>query len=378
MRFLIAADKFKDSLSSEEVSSAIVAGLKRADPESETLCCAVSDGGEGFLDAVQSAIGSAQRQTCDALDPLGRPIQTEFLFDPHSDTAYIELAAASGIELLSADERDPSKTSTFGTGLVIEAALLVGAQQVYIGIGGSATTDGGIGIAAALGYRFLDDAGVELRPRGGSLNSIRTITPTRADLSQVKFFVINDVDNPLFGPNGAAHIYGPQKGADDDMVSTLDAGLRNLDQCVQKSLAIDASELPGAGAAGGTGYGLHVFLGAQFCSGAGFVLELAGVARHLSENSFDWIITGEGQIDDQTCSGKLISEVIRLGRNASVPVVAFCGVNRLTSKSPNPLDLAEIISIHDPKIRTAAESIKHARRLLEEATFKWANHPNEP
>lgn len=372
MRVLIAADKFKDSLSNEEVSSAIVAGLKRSQPDSKTHCCAVSDGGEGFLDAVQSAVDSVQRQSCDTLDPLGRPIQAEFLFDPDNETAYIELAAASGIELLAPGERDPSITSTFGTGLIIEAAMLIGAKRIYIGIGGSATTDGGIGIAAALGYRFLDDAGVELRPRGGSLNSIRSITRTRADLSQVKFFVINDVDNPLFGQNGAAHVYGPQKGADDELVLTLDNGLRNLGRCVQQSLSIDASELPGAGAAGGSGYGLHVFLAADFCSGASFVLKLAGIDGLLEQHAFDWIITGEGQIDDQTKNGKLISEVGRLGKKFAVPVVAFCGINQLTSAGPGQLDLSEIIPIHDPNLRSAAESIADAKSLLEHAAFEWA------
>lgn len=372
MRFLIAADKFKDSLSNDQVSTAIEAGLKRANPHSQIHRCAVSDGGEGFLDAVQSAIASVERHTYDSLDPLGRPIQAEFLFDRSNGTAYIELASASGIELLQYNERDPSKTSTFGTGLVIEAALLIGATKVYIGIGGSATTDGGIGIASALGYRFLDDQQVELRPTGGSLSKIRKVLRPGNALSRIDFFVINDVENTLFGSNGAAYIYGPQKGADQPMVQALDAGLRNLDQRVRADLKIDASDLPGAGAAGGSGYGLNVFLDANFCSGASFVMQLAGIDTLLTEQSFDWIITGEGQIDDQTCSGKLISEVGRTGERADVPVVAFCGINQLTAALPNELGLSEIIAIHDPKLRPAAESIKHAGRLLEQAVFEWA------
>ena len=372
MRVLIAADKFKNSLSQREVSSAIEAGLKRSQPSADVDCVVVSDGGEGFLDSVESAIDRVNRHVCDSLDPIGRPIQAEFLFEPTTETAYIELAAASGIELLSAGERDPSRTSTFGTGLVIEAALLLGAKHVYVGIGGSATTDGGIGLASALGFRFLGESGIELCPNGGSLVNIRSVRSPKSNLSNVRFFVINDVDNPLFGQLGAAHVYGPQKGADAEMVHELDAGLRNLDQCVQRDLAIKASDLPGAGAAGGAGYGLHVFLAAEFCSGANFVLGLSGIDKILSEQKFDWIITGEGQIDEQTGNGKLVDEVGKVGTKFGVPVAAFCGVNQLSVAAISGFGLTEVVAIHDPQLRTSSDSMANAKTLLEQSAFEWA------
>lgn len=381
MRVLIAADKFKGSLTGQQVAVAIEKGLRLASLNSldstsakiEVHHCTVSDGGEGFLNAVATALPDAKRLNCSTVDPLDRPIETEFLFQSVERTAYVELAGASGYQCLSDDERDPSKTSTRGTGMVIRQAIKAGATTVYVGIGGSATNDGGIGIASALGYRFLDQHGLELKPIGQSLASIRTIKPPTTGTESVRFFVINDVNNPLFGPNGAAYVYAAQKGADAAMIQRLDAGLRNLDSCVKQDLGIDASHHPGAGAAGGSGYGLQVFLNATFCSGASFVLELAGVHQLLQSQPFDWIITGEGKLDHQTQSGKLIAEVARTGQQHNVPVVAFCGVSDLSLAETDELGLQAVLEIHNPKLRTVADSIANANCLLEQLVTDWVN-----
>ena len=384
MRVLIAADKFKGSLTGQQVAEAIELGLRSANEhlgealgakhsaaEVDVYHCVVSDGGEGFLQAVEAALPDAQPVACRTVDPLQRPIEVSYLYQAAKKTAFVELAAASGYQCLTDDERDPSKTTTLGTGLVIKQAIAAGATTVYVGVGGSATNDGGIGMAAALGFRFLDQNGRELKPCGGALGEIVSIQSPASSIEDVRFFVINDVDNPLYGPNGAAAVYGPQKGADTEMVDRLDAGLRNLDACVMRDLSVDLSQHPGAGAAGGSGYGLRVFFDAEFCSGASFVLDLAGVNQLLQSRSFDWIITGEGMIDQQTQSGKLVAEVARTGKRFGVPVVAFCGVSELNAAAASEFGLHTVMQIHDPQLRSVQESIDRADVLLQASVAGW-------
>ena len=383
MRVLIAADKFKGSLTGQQVADAIEQGLRSANLRSANLRsanatevdvhrCVVSDGGEGFLQAIEAALPDAQPVACRTVDPLQRPIEASYLYQAAKKTAFVELAAASGYQCLADDERDPSKTTTLGTGLVIKQAIAAGATTVYVGVGGSATNDGGVGMAAALGFRFLDQNGRELEPCGGALAEMGSIQPPASSIEGVRFFVINDVDNPLYGPNGAAAVYGPQKGADTEMVDRLDAGLRNLDACVMRDLSVDLSQHPGAGAAGGSGYGLRVFFDAEFCSGASFVLNLAGVNQLLQSRAFDWIITGEGMIDQQTQSGKLVAEVAQTGKRFGVPVVAFCGVSKLNAAQTSELGLHEVMQIHDPKLRNVQESIDRADVLLQASVADWS------
>jgi len=333
MRVLIAADKFKGSLTGQQVAEAIELGLRSANlrsanAEIDVHHCAVSDGGEGFLQAIEAALPDAQRVTCSTVDPLQRPIEASFLYQATRQTAFVELAIASGIQCLADGELDPSKTTTLGTGLVIKQAIDAGATTIYVGIGGSATNDGGIGMAAALGFRFLDQNGQTLEPNGGALNEIVSIQPPANRLNGVRFFVVNDVDNPLCGPNGAAAVYGPQKGADAVMV------------------------------------------------GASFVLGLAGVNQLLQSRSFDWIITGEGSIDQQTQSGKLVAEVARAGKRFKVPVVAFCGVSELNADQANELGLHAVMQIHDPQLRSVQESIDRADVLLQASVADWFS-PNQ-
>ena len=378
MRVLIAADKFKGSLTGQQVADAIEQGLRSANLRSANATevdvhrCAVSDGGEGFLQAIEAALPDVEPATCQTVDPLQRPIEASFLYQVTKKTAFVELAAASGVQCLADDERDPSKTTTLGTGLVIKQAIAAGATTVYVGVGGSATNDGGIGMAAALGFRFLNRNGQELEPTGGALSEIASIQPPVIRADGVRFFVVNDVNNPLYGPNGAAVVYGPQKGADAVMVDRLDAGLQNLDACVMRDLDVDVGQHPGTGAAGGSGYGLRVFFEAEFCSGASFVLDLAGVNQLLESRSFDWIITGEGMIDPQTQSGKLVAEVAGVGKRFRVPVVAFCGVSELNAAQTSELGLHEVMQIHDPKLRNVQESIDRADVLLQASVADWS------
>jgi len=248
-----------------------------------------------------------------AQNPLGKLIQSYYLYNQKSNSAFIEMANTSGMELLELTERNPLLTSTLGTGNQIKDAINKGVKRIYIGLGGSATNDAGIGLAHALGYRFLDQNGQELEPVGGSLNDIVKIDDSKVSklVKEVSFYAVNDVNNPLFGQRGAAFVYAKQKGADDAMIEKLDSGLQNLDHIVTQQFGCENAEIPGSGAAGGTAYGLKTFLNAEFISGIDFILDLAGVHELLSNENFNVLVTGEGKIDQQTLSGNLIQGVLR-------------------------------------------------------------------
>ena len=367
MRVLIIPDKFKGSLTAQEVSVAITLGLESSYPGVETQTVIASDGGDGFLESVRQNVTNPETIRCATFDPLGREMEAEYLFDS-SQTAFIEMAQASGLVLLKPEERDPMLTSTVGTGVLIRDALQRGAKRVFVGLGGSATNDGGIGIAAALGYRFLDSEARELKPIGGRLGDIASIDTSEVTplLADVDVLAINDVVNPLLGVEGAAHVYGPQKGASQDAVEQLDAGLQNLDHVVQSDLKVEGADVPGAGAAGGTGFGLHVFSSANFVSGIEFVLQLAGVEGLLAEGNIDWIVTGEGKIDDQTAYGKLVRGVAVVGERHGVPVVAICGKLDLKQQSIASIGLSSVTAIHD-RSRPLRYTMEHAAELVEAA-----------
>ncbi|MCA9139789.1 MAG: glycerate kinase [Planctomycetales bacterium] len=368
MNVLVIPDKFKGSLSASEVIHAIQAGLRKHDPEIQIHAITASDGGDGFLDAIRKSNDAVQTIRCETTDPLGRTIMAEYGIDRHRKSAYIEMARASGMELLRQSERNPMLTTTLGTGLLLVDAIDRDLENIYIGLGGSATNDGGIGIAHALGFRFLDSKGGELQPIGGSLEQIDSIDVSGVTMTMknVKVHAINDVTNPLTGPEGAATVYAPQKGADAEMVVLLERGLDRLQQVVCRDLGVDAAHVPGAGAAGGTGYGLKVFLGAEFLSGIEFVLSLTGIESLLESGNVDWIISGEGKIDDQTGYGKLVCGVANIGKKYGVPVIALCGVNALQHKTVADLGLAKVVSIHDPT-RPLEYTIHNAKELLTKA-----------
>lgn len=350
MKILLIPDKFKGALAANEVISAIANGVKGAMPNAEIHSILASDGGEGFLNAILQNV-SCNTVRLETQDPLGRRIISEYLFNEIESVAYIELAKASGLELLAEEERNVMQTSTFGTGLLIVDAIKKGATKIYLGIGGSATNDAGIGIAEALGFYFLDKEGLQLPPNGSSLSKINSIHKKSNSvlLKGISFFAINDVDNPLFGDNGAAYTYAKQKGASSEEIEKLDRGMRNFAAIVKKQTKKDFANLEGAGAAGGTSYGLHVFCDADFIAGIDFVLQIAKVAEFLSKNEVDYIITGEGKFDNQTLHGKLIKGVVDLGIQHNVPVITFCGHLDIEENVLENFGLEAVIEIRDPK-----------------------------
>ena len=371
MRLLLIPDKFKGSLTAEEVVSAIRAGVNRVVPEAIMDSIQASDGGEGFLNAIAKYKEVEAIETTTA-GPLGRPVHAHYLWREEDKTAYVEMAMASGFELLDESERNPLHTTTWGTGLQIKDAIEKGAQTIYLGIGGSATNDGGIGVAGALGYRFVDDTGKAVQHTGIGLREIQRILKPETSYPNIRFVAVNDVNNPLYGETGAAYVYGPQKGASPDIVRELDSGLRHLDKIVQRDLGKDRSQLPGAGAAGGLAYGLNVFFDADFISGTDFILGLAGLEDRLKKDPPDVIITGEGRIDAQSLSGKLIQGVLRQGSAYGVPVLAVCGLLDMEKEALIIAGFKDVIEIRDPD-QPLSYNMQHASELLQNAVRDYFN-----
>lgn len=367
MKVLLIPDKFKGSLDAKEVIRAISEGIYRVNHDADIFSVLASDGGDGFLNAVSENL-DCQEIEVDTVDALNRKIKAAYLLDISTNTAYIELAKASGLELLKVEERDVMRTSTYGTGLQIRDAIENGATKIYIGLGGSATNEAGMGIAMALGYRFLDDRGNELRPIGCHLGKIAKIEKRYepSNLKGVSFFAVNDVDNPLYGKQGAAYFYAKQKGANPMEVRKLEKGLRHLDTIVKDQLKKNAAQLTGAGAAGGTAYGLNVFLNAKFIWGIDFVLGLSKVNQLLADQKFDYIITGEGKFDEQTLHGKLIKGVMDLGKQHRIPVIAICGQSDIHPAHLKTIGLECILEIRDPS-KSVQYSMDNAARLIEES-----------
>lgn len=329
MRVLVAPDSFKGSLGSVEVARALAAGWRRGRPTDETTLAPLADGGEGTLEAVAAA-GGWQWLPAAARDPLGRPLQARFLRDEGGrDRAVVELAEASGLSRLTTGERDALAASTFGTGLVLAAAIGLGCRSIVLGLGGSATTDGGSGLLRALGARFLDPAGGELPPGGGGLGSLAHIdfdglSPT---LAEVHLTIASDVTNPLLGPLGAAATYGPQKGADPAQVALLDANLAHYADLLESVTGRHVRDEPGAGAAGGTTFGLLALAGhfasLQVRPGVDEVMVLTGFDDALA--GCQLVITGEGRVDAQTAHGKTALGVARRAQAAGRPCLCFGG-----------------------------------------------------
>jgi len=371
MKLLLIPDKFKGSLTSEEVSKAFMAGIKKAGIKVTSSYIKASDGGDGFMDAVANYKACISVQVISE-NPLGKRIQSYYLYNKKTNSAYIELAHASGMELLAVTERNPMLTSTFGTGLQIRDAVEKGIKNIYIGLGGSATNDGGIGIAQALGYSFLDVQGEKLPPIGNSLGQISSIddTTVNENLREVSFYAVNDVTNPLYGETGAAFVYAGQKGATNAIIKVLDQGLENLDRVVSKKYAVQNAQLPGSGAAGGVAYGLKSFLGADFTSGIDFILELSSVEKLLTNENYDFIITGEGKIDEQTLNGKLIQGVLKLGKKFNVRVIAICGKLDISKEELIERGVFDVFEIQDPE-KSLHYNMQNAGQLLAEKTTEY-------
>ncbi|MEV6590751.1 glycerate kinase [Streptomyces acidicola] len=370
---LIAADKFKGSLTAVQVAQRVTAGLLRVVPEAEVEALPVADGGDGTVDAAVAA--GFERREVRVTGPLGKPVMAAYAL--RGDTAVVEMAEASGLQRLPAGVFAPLTATTYGSGELLRAALDAGARTIVFGVGGSATTDGGSGMLAALGARFLDADGEPVGPGGGALGALAAADLSGLDprLAEIEFVLASDVDNPLTGPKGAPAVYGPQKGATPDDVAALDVALGHFAQVLEQAIGPRAAEYatsPGAGAAGGIGYGALI-VGAGFRPGIEVMLEVLGFAPALERATL--VITGEGSLDEQTLHGKAPAGVAAAARAAGKEVIAVCGrlalspetLHRAGIRRAYPLteaepDVQRCIAEAGPILESVAERI--ARDLL--------------
>ncbi|MDG4554147.1 MAG: glycerate kinase [Candidatus Competibacter sp.] len=324
MKIVLAPNALKGCLTATQAAEAMARGVMRACPHCEIARVPVADGGDGLADVLIDAL-NGEACTVTVTGPRGDPVPAVFCHVPARRLAAIEMATASGLALLPKDRLDPMLTTTLGTGELIAAALNLGISHLVVGIGGSATNDGGIGMAAALGARFLDRDDAPVEPVGGALATIERIDLGGLDprLTGVRVEAICDVDNPLLGERGAAHVYGPQKGATPEQVRALEIGLAHLATVIERDLGLDVRDLPGAGAAGGLGAGLKAFLDADLRRGVDLVLDLTDLDEHLRDA--DLVLTAEGQIDFQTAFGKAPAGVAEHARALGVPCIAIAG-----------------------------------------------------
>jgi len=361
MKVLIGPDSFKESLPAGDVAKALATGVRDARDDAQIDLCPMADGGEGTVDAMVAAtLGTFL--SADVFGPLGEPRRARFGLLGDETTAVIEMAAAAGLALVPPDRRDPLATTTFGVGQLIRAALNAGATDLVVGIGGSATVDGGAGCAQALGVVFI---GCDGRPcvcglAGGGLGDVGRIDASDRDprIASCRIRVACDVANPLTGPNGAAAIYGPQKGATADMVETLDAGLANLAAVIRRDLGPDVASLPGAGAAGGLGAGLMAFAAATLAPGVEIVAEAVRLRQRIG--GADLVLTGEGSFDAQSAAGKTAVGVARLASAAGVPVVCIPG--QATPDAPHDC-FAAVCPLADRSV-TVAQALAEPGQLL--------------
>ncbi|MDQ3621154.1 MAG: glycerate kinase [Verrucomicrobiota bacterium] len=321
MKVLVAPDKFKGSLTAVAAVEAIINGWHAVFPEDEMQPVPIADGGEGFAEALSMALGGEWILTR-ARDPLGREVDARYAWVEKDRLAIIDMSEASGLWRLRDEERDPLRATTCGTGQLLRHAAERGARTILVGLGGSATTDGGIGLAAALGYETLTSDGDELEPVPGNLNALtRIVHENVADLPEI--IAACDVQNPLLGPRGAARVFSPQKGADAETVEALELGLETLADVVAQELGCEFRDAPGAGAAGGLGFGLMSFCQAKMRSGFDLLAEALRIEQKIAE--CDLVITGEGRLDRQTLEGKGPASLAKMARRQGKPILAFAG-----------------------------------------------------
>lgn len=360
-KYVVIPDSFKGCLSSGEICDIIAREIRRRDPEARVCALPVADGGEGTVDAFLGALGG-EKVAVPCRDPYGRPLTAHYGLFPDGKTAVIEMAAAAGLPLVGEDRR-VADTTTYGVGQLIAHALKRGAERIILGLGGSATNDGGCGAAAALGVEFLDAEGKAFVPVGGTL---RRIAHIRVDgllpaLRQAEVIAMCDIDNPLCGESGAAAVFAPQKGADAATVRMLDEGLAHLAAVIEKDLGRSLLTLPGGGAAGGFGAGSVAFLGARLQMGIEAVLDLTDFDR-LAADAY-LVITGEGRLDSQSLRGKVVVGVARRARALGVPVVALVGSSETDIAAAYDAGVTAVFPIN-PAPTTLSEALAHARTHL--------------
>lgn len=373
MKVVAAPNAFKGALSAVEAADAMAAGVADAIGDAIIRKVPLADGGDGTMETLVAATGGRIRERT-VSDPLGRPIRAAFGILGDGRTAVVEMASASGLRLLRPDEYNPMITTTYGTGDLMRAALDEGADTIILGIGGSATTDGGIGMAEALGIRFLDESGRLVGYGGQELERIRRIDlrGLAPRIGKVKVLCACDVDNPLTGPRGAAAVYGPQKGATVEMVARLGAGLASLAEVIRRELKVEVESIPGAGAAGGLGAGVLAFLGGELARGVDLVIRFSGLEDALIDA--DLVLTGEGLVDRSTQFGKVPVGVARAAKTKGVPVICFGGAVTEEAVELHELGLDVILSITPgpADLETSlAATARNLRRAVSEALRLW-------
>lgn len=371
MKFVVASDSYKESCTAKEASLAMEKGIKRVFPKASVVHAPMADGGEGTTQAlVESTNG--KYVTKEVQDPLGNMVTADIGILGDGKTAVIEMANASGIHLVPKEKRNPLSTSTFGTGELIKHCLDMGINHIILGIGGSATNDGGMGMAKALGVRFLNSSGESLSEGGGQLGDLSKIDTSNIDsrLKDSLISVASDVSNPLCGSDGASNVFGPQKGATPEMIKELDENLQHYDSIIQKDLNKNIGEIPGSGAAGGLGAGLIAFTNCELQPGIELVTEYAGLKEKLADA--DYCFTGEGQIDFQTKFGKTPYGVMKAAKEVdeNIKVVAIAGsvgegveelyeegFDGVFSTIPEPQSLDELLANGEENITKTVESV---------------------
>ena len=381
MKIVAAIDSFKGSMTSLEVSEAFEKGVKKVYKDAEFLKIPLADGGEGTVEALISNL-NGKMINIRVKDPLMRETDSFYGISGDGKTAIIEMAAASGLPLLSPDERNPLKATTFGTGELIKDAFEKGCREFIIGIGGSATNDAGTGMLSALGYVFLDENGNELVPNGENLAKIRSFRDDKVvkEISKAKFLIACDVDNPFYGPNGAACVYGKQKGATKEIIKILDNGMKNFSDVIKEIIKTDISNISGSGAAGGLGGAFMAFFNAELKPGIDIITEKIELENKI--NGSDYVITGEGRIDFQSAMGKTPSGVAKLAKKHGVPVIAIggsvddeigniydCGITAAFSIMDSPMTLLEAMDTSNAK-RLVEKTAEQIFRLIKQSKEK--------
>lgn len=370
MKIVIAPDKFKRSLTGWEFCLTVEQCLKKSLPEVKVQKIPLADGGDGTLAALSTKM-SDHKVRLKVKDPLFRSVQATYLYDKTDKTAFIEMAEASGLRLLSEEEQNCFYTTSYGTGELVSDALDKGAHKIILGIGGSATNDCGMGMAAALGYQFLDKKGNSLEPLGKNLALVEQIDTAFVDprLARTIFEVACDVTNPLLGEEGASFVYAPQKGATEEQVQLLDQGVEHFEKILDKTFHKSVKDIPGSGAAGGMGAGALVFLNAELRSGIDLIKELVKFDEKIK--GADWIITGEGKLDFQTLSGKTVNGVLESALLQNIKVAVFCGWITLPQDALNSIGVTYAASVME-RAQGLDDALEHTIPYLRDMVEEFA------
>ncbi len=372
MNILIAVDKFKDTLSADEVSKAIEEGIRKIDSKINIETISVSDGGENFAETL-AKLSNATEFSIEVNNPINKKINANYYIDKNENTAFINLSSASGLQLLEIKERNPMKTSTFGTGEIIKNAISCGAKTIIIGAGGSATNDCGVGAASALGFVFKDKKNNVLLPEGKSLRKIKSIDTKNVlkDIFDTEFIIATDVINHLHGKKGAAFSFAKQKGASFFEILILNKGLKNIANIIENQFKKNIRNIKGSGAAGGFGGGVSAFLNAEIVSGTKLIFEKINLEEKIK--NADLIITGEGKFDKQTFNGKIVSAITNLANKHSKKTVVICGFSDISEKKAKKLGVYKIISLYTKKVNLEKAKIESYKFLVNVASTFISN-----